>query len=201
MAEPIDQEIEAIKSVLSALSPLSEKARISVLDYVSKRLNLPTSTASPISSLPSPAEQLSKEDKPNGIHQKDVHISALKEHKSPRSANEMAALVAYYLGNVAPQDQRKSTINQSDIETYFKIAKFPLPKSVRMTLINAKISGYFDSVSDGEYKLNAVGYNLVEHNLPRSQKTGPGRSRKGGKRSKSSQRPTPSKVKRAKKSR
>ena len=42
MAEPIDQEIEAIKSVLSALSPLSEKARTSVLDYVSKRLNLPT---------------------------------------------------------------------------------------------------------------------------------------------------------------
>jgi hypothetical protein len=33
-------------------------------------------------------------------------------------------------------------------------------------LIDAKASGYFESASRGEYKLNAVGYNLVAHNLP-----------------------------------
>ena len=201
MVEPIDQEIDAIKSVLSALSPLSEKARISVLDYVSKRLSLPASRTFPISPLSPAAEQRSVADKPTGVYQPEVHILELKEQKNPRSANEMAALVAYYLGNVAPQAQQKSTINQNDIETYFKIGKYPLPKSVRMTLINAKTSGYLDSVSDGEYKLNAVGYNLVEHNLPGSRKASPGRSQKGGKRNKSSRRPTPSKVKRAKKSR
>ena len=36
MADPIDQEIEAIRAVLAALSPRSEKARVSVLDYVTK---------------------------------------------------------------------------------------------------------------------------------------------------------------------
>ena len=201
MAEPIDQEIEAIKSVLSALSPLSEKARTSVLDYVSKRLNLSTSAPPPIPPLPPATEQLSKADKPTGTHQQDVHILALKEQKNPRSANEMAALVAYYLGNVAPQDQRKNTINQKDIETYFKIGKFPLPSRVGMTLVNAKTSGYFDSLSDGEYKLNAVGYNLVTHSMPRSSKASPGRSANRVKRNIPPQKRRPSQAKRAKKSR
>ena len=201
MAEPIDQEIEAIKSVLSALSPLSEKARISVLDYVSKRLNLPTAGTSSISSLLPPVEQLSKADKPAGVHPPEVHILELKEQKSPRSANEMAALVAYYLGNVVPEDQRKNTINQKDIETYFKIGKFPLPNRVDMTLVNAKTSGYFDSLSDGEYKLNAVGYNLVEHSMPRSSKATPGRSTNRVKRNISSQKRRQSQAKAAKKNR
>lgn len=201
MPEQIDQEIEAIKSVLSALSPLSDKARISVMDYVSKRLNLPTAGTSSISPLPPPAEQLSTADKPAGVHQPEIHILELKEQKSPRSANEMAALVAYYLGNIAPQDERKSTVNQKDIETYFKIGKFPLPSRVDMTLVNAKTSGYFDSLSDGEYKLNAVGYNLVEHSMPRASKATPGRSANRVKRNIPSQKRRPSKAKSIKKSR
>lgn len=199
MAEPIDQEIEAIKSVLSALSPLSEKARTSVLDYVSKRLNLPTPDI--FKNPPPGGEQMNMEGKPPGEHQQEVHILQLKNQKNPRSANEMAALVGYYLGNVAPQDQRKKTISQSDLETYFKIGKFPLPSRVNMTLVNAKAAGYFDSVSDGEYKLNPVGYNLVVHSMPRSSKASSGKSAKVGKRSKTPQRRSPSKSKRAKKSR
>ena len=201
MAEPIDQEIEAIKSVLSALSPLSEKARASVLDYVSKRLNLSTSGTPPIPPLPPAPKQLSTADKPTGTHPQDVHILELKEQKSPRTANEMAALVAYYLGNVVPEDERKTTINQKDIETNFKIGEFPLPKSVRMTLINAKTAGYFDSVTDGEYKLNPVGYNLVVHSMPRSSKASPGRSANRVKRNIPSQKRRPSQAKRSKKSR
>src|SRR5262245_47948010 len=45
MSEPLDLEIEAIKAVLAALAPLSEKARVSVLDYVTRRLELPTQPA------------------------------------------------------------------------------------------------------------------------------------------------------------
>ncbi len=79
----------------------------------------------------------------------------------------MAAIVAYYLMNIAPHDKRKETINQKDIVTQFKIASFPLPRQVRVTLQNAKNAGYFDLVGDGEYKLNAVGHNLVAHSMPR----------------------------------
>lgn len=181
MSESVDQEIQAIKAVLAALSALSEKARVSVLEYVVKRLDVtltrePQSSPHRIGSTPrasvTPASEL-----PTAA----PHIKQFKEEKRPRSANEMAALVGYYLANVLPVGQRKNTINQKDIETYFKIAGFPLPQQVRVTLPNAKAAGYFDLAGDGEYKLNAVGHNLVAHSMPRgrsSESKGAARRRK-----------------------
>jgi hypothetical protein len=168
MSEAVDKEIHAIKSVLAALEPLDGPARTSVLDYVIRRLSiamaapgLNTAATSPTTASPlTPAIAA-----PGGAS--TPHIEALKNEKSPRSANEMAALVAYYLSHVVPPEQRKNAINTQDIETYFKIASFPLPRQVRVTLQNARNAGYFDSVGNGEYRLNAVGYNLVAHNMPR----------------------------------
>jgi len=78
----------------------------------------------------------------------------------------MAALVAYFLSDLAPESKKKSTVTTKDMETYFKIAGYRLPKALQQLLGNAKNAGYFDPVGTGEYKLNAVGYNLVVHNLP-----------------------------------
>jgi hypothetical protein len=80
----------------------------------------------------------------------------------------MAALVAYYLAEVATGTDRKPAIEISDIEKYFKQAGFRLPRTLKMTLVNAKNAGYFDGVGEGKYKLNPVGYNLVAHSLPRT---------------------------------
>jgi len=181
MSEPVDQEIAAIKAVLSALGPLSEKARVSVLEYVVKRLELPAGLGLQLTHLQpnQPLQELPLKETPPS------HIKDLKSQKKPRSANEMSAIVAYYLSNLAPADKRKATINPKDIETYFKIAEFPLPEQVRATLPNAKNAGYFDSAGAGEYKLNAVGHNLVAHSMPRGsgsegkpKKRRSGRSRK-----------------------
>ena len=90
----------------------------------------------------------------------------------------MAALVAYYLANVVPVSDRKQTVSAKDVETHFKIAGFPLPKAVRVTLQNARTAGYFDSAGEGEYRLNAVGHNLVVHNLPRGEGSKATRRRK-----------------------
>ncbi len=171
MSEPVDQEIEAIKVVLAALAPLSEKARASVLDYVTRRLDL-TGPVAPATHSAAGSPPLAAAS-PGGGAAPTVHIKDFKDQRRPRSANEMAAVIAYYLANVAPQDQRKQTINQKDVETYFKIATFPLPRQVRATLPNAKNAGYFDLVGDGEYKLNAVGHNLVAHSMPRGASKAP----------------------------
>ncbi len=162
MADAIDQEIEAIKVVLVALSPLSEKARASVLEYVTRRLAVSVAErkdGASVSNVAVSAASASSVD--------TIHLKTLKEQKKPRSANEMAALVAHFLENQAPEKERKSTINQEDIKTYFKIAEFRLPRTLRVTLPNAKNAGYFDSAGDGEYRLNAVGHNLVVHSMPR----------------------------------
>jgi hypothetical protein len=169
MSDPVDNEIEAIKSVLEALTPLSPKARSSLLEYIIKRLDISTPDRGErhepaVGTIPG---RLS-ENKPTPTPAV-VHIEQFKDQKKPRSANEMAALVAYYLTNIAPEDDRKETVNQKDIETYFKIAKFQLPKKIQFTLSNAKKTGYFDNTSEGEYKLSAVGHNLVVHSMPRGE--------------------------------
>lgn len=179
----VEKEIEAIRAVLTALEPLSESARSSVLDYVLKRLGITlTAFSTPQGSVApgqSGAGSPSAGPSPAGPVA-GSHIEALKNEKKPRSANEMAALVAYYLANLALPDQRKNAINTQDVETYFKIAKFPLPKQIRVTLQNARNAGYLDSTGDGEYKLNAVGHNLVVHNMPRGAEHSSKRGRKGG---------------------
>ena len=171
-----DSELLAIRSVLSALVPLKRESRTRVLDYVFKRLGLVTgmgqqgSTDSIAIESPSPAGGVSSVPMPVSDQQQDIR--SLTEQRSPKSANEMAALVAYYLAEVAPEQYRKQAISSDDIKTYFKQARFKLPSSAKMTLVNAKNSGYLESTGTaGFYKLNPVGYNLIVHSLlPRSDK-------------------------------
>ena len=172
MAEHIDKEIEAIRAVLLALEPLSPEVRTSVLGYVLKRLQIalaPVQQTDVSTPAPSADARLGAAEATARAEQQTTpaHIKDLKENKKPRSANEMAALVAYYLENVAPSKERKDRIITKDIETYFKIAGFRLPEKPQFTLGNAKAAGYLDAVGNGEYKLNAVGYNLVVHSMPR----------------------------------
>lgn len=189
MTEQVDQEIQAISAVLSALTPLSPKARESVLEYVTKRLEISPTTlpAQPITPPATSAHGPAPSDAPLP---QVAHIEQLREEKKPRSANEMAALVAYYVSHLAPPGERKETVNTKDIERYFKIAKFRLPKTIRVTLQNAKNAGYLDAAGEGEYKLNPVGYNLVVHSMPRGPTKGAAPSKRGkGKRKSKSSRP------------
>lgn len=187
--EQIEQEIAAIKTVLEALDPLKPEIRQNVLDYVVRRLKI-------VIKAEDGGEAPAAGDKAMGapavpaippVAGAPIHIRAFKEQKNPSSAAEMSAIVAYYIANLVPQAERRERIAIRDIETYFKIAEFPLPKKVEMTLVNAKAAGYFDSVGNGEYKLNAVGHNLVAHNLPRragaalpARRAGTRRSRRPG---------------------
>jgi hypothetical protein len=173
MPEKIDEEVDAIKAVLLALEPLTSDARVSVMDYVSKRLGI---SARVSAELPSTVVRPLSGAQLLPIAPQEVHLKEFTKQKSPRSANEMAAVVAYYLGELVALPQRKKSITADDIKTYFKIGDFPLP-DVRFTLPNAKNAGYFDALGDGEYQLNAVGHNLVAHSLPRSGTT---KSRRAG---------------------
>lgn len=93
-------------------------------------------------------------------------IRTLKADKKPGSAREMACVVAFYLQELAPQNERKESVSSADLEKYFKHANFKLPERMTQVLPDAKSAGYFDSPARGAYKLNAVGYNLVAHKLP-----------------------------------
>ncbi|HEY7949530.1 MAG TPA: hypothetical protein VID51_01715 [Solirubrobacterales bacterium] len=90
----------------------------------------------------------------------------------------MAAIVGYYLAEVAPESERKTELGTADIEKYFKQAQHRLPEAPGKTLPNAMAAGYFDSAGRGLYSLNPVGHNLVAHGLPRASSSAPPRKRR-----------------------
>jgi hypothetical protein len=156
-----DQELEAISRVIAALEPLDDQGRSRVLEYVLKRLQMAAVRApAPIQET---AHTTSASSKTRGV----VDIRSLKEEKMPQSLNQMAALVAYYLSELAPEGEKSATINTNVLRRYLKVAGFHLPRDIRYTLINAAAAGYLDKVGGGEYRLNPVGYNLIVHGLPR----------------------------------
>jgi hypothetical protein len=188
MVEQIDKEVEAIKVVLTALEPLTPQLRSSVVEYVMKRLGVSVEGQGQPGAPLQPPLQPDLRIRGSGsadLGATPIHIKVFKETKKPRSANEMAALVAYYLSDLAPPGARKHTINTKDIETYFKIAEFPRPEHVKVTLQNAKTAGYFDAIGEGEYKLNAVGHNLVVHSMPRGATAGTATKKKRSKKNRS----------------
>jgi hypothetical protein len=158
----VDNELKAISTIVDALRPLSEKERQRVLEYVAGRFGIPLleETASLPHSYPGTTAPV-----PQQVPLRISDIRSLKEAKAPKSANEMAALVAYYVSELAPADQRSKQINKGDIERYFKTAGFRLPADAAFTLVNAKNAGYLDTAGAGQYTLNPVGYNLVVHRM------------------------------------
>jgi hypothetical protein len=157
-----DEEVAAIQSIVQALEPLDSEARGRVISYVFSRLGLRASVG-----LASPRAEAPPLHEVNETAPQLVDPRSFKQQKDPRSAIEMAAVVAYYLAEVAPPMERKDSIDAEDVKRYFKLAQFPLPGKVHMTLVHTKNAGYIDSVGEGRYRLNSVGYNLVAHNLPR----------------------------------
>lgn len=174
-----DPELHAMQQVIKALELLETDARTRVLTYVFQRLGLSLATPNcipPLETLPpSPAASTAA---PASAGAAVADIRTLKEAKQPKSDNQMAALVAYYLKEVAPVNDREDSISQDDIEKYFKQAGFPLPKRPDMTLVNSKQAGYFDSAGVGLYKLNPVGHNLVVHGMPSASGDGNRRVKK-----------------------
>lgn len=168
---PVDPELQAISEIVAALSSLTGEQRTSALAYVFRRFDAP----------PLQYSAPMRQDKPGASHEPaNQHqatqgqesatgairdIRTLREAKAPKSGIQMAALVAYYVSELAPEGERKQEITKSDVERYFKMAGFSLPADAGFTLNNAKNAGYLDSAKAGHYKLNPVGYNLVAHRM------------------------------------
>lgn len=165
---------QAIDQMLNALIPLDEAARRTALTAVCMQLSISDSALIPIS--PSSQAEASTSaayispsvSSSSNPPRHKVDIRALKEEKRPNSARQMACIVAFYLQELAPEGERKDSVNSQDLERFFKQAGYKLPTKMAQVLIDVKGAGHMDSAGRGEYKLNAVGYNLVAHKLPSS---------------------------------
>jgi hypothetical protein len=105
-----------------------------------------------------------------------VDIRSFFVEKQPSSDIEAAAVAAYFYRYLAPEGERRETIGSELLQEAFRLARRPLPARSIYTLQNARGAGYLDSTGEaGQFRLNAVGYNLVEHTLGAS---GPSDKRK-----------------------
>jgi len=158
----------AIDEMISALSDLNDAERLNAIQTVSRHFKL--AAEAPV---PPPSRQGGESVATEGktVTTRVTDIRAFKEAKQPSTANEMAAVVAYYLQELAPSEQQKREVGVQDVVEYFKQAGFPLPTATKQILHNAKAAGYFRATGGGKFTLNPVGYNLVAHNLPRGEKT------------------------------
>lgn len=175
-ATTADRELDALKAIMGALDGLDGDSIQRVLDYVFSRLSIVAPNR--VTQVTAKAVGLSSaEVQGDTARSRRASIRDLKDQKQPHSSNQMAALVAYYLSEVADESERKDTINAADISKYFKQAGFKLPRATRSALPNAAAAGYFEPAGDGQYRLNAVGYNLVVHGLPRGADSAKRRAR------------------------
>src|SRR5271155_3011657 len=114
-----DRELEAIGTILHALSGLEGESIQRVLDYVFGRLSI-SQTRAPSAAAPTHNIQVAPALAETRHPKNQLSIRDLKEQKQPESSNQMAALVAYYLSEIAPESEFKGSINSSDLEKYFK---------------------------------------------------------------------------------
>ncbi|MBW1913548.1 MAG: hypothetical protein JRI86_01295 [Deltaproteobacteria bacterium] len=163
---------QAIDQIIEALDSLAPDARQTAIDAACSHLGIAKSTSvAPPQVVPQPTAALirtpSLHETPPAHSPKVMDIRTFKESKGPKSAKQMACVVAYYLAELALEGEKRATVTSKVLEKYFKQGKFKLPKTIGQLLPDAKASGYFEAApGKGEYALNAVGYNLVAHNLP-----------------------------------
>lgn len=141
----VEGEEKGVVAIVQALS-----------DAVRAGRKAPGSVVEPAT--PEPSPRLSQTD-----------IRTFFEEKQPSSDVEAAAVAAYYYKYLAPPEKRKETIEAATLEEAFRHARRRLPARAAYTLVNARNAGYLDSTGDGSYRLNPVGFNLVEHTLGRGE--------------------------------
>jgi hypothetical protein len=165
---------QAIDEVIAALEPLDEAARSTAIRAACEHLGITSplmgGTHRNLAAAPEAADEVASTAAPKNPVAPSVHdIRSFRTLKQPKSAVEMACLVAYYLESMAPPEHRKAAIATADLEKYFKQAGHPLSKRMPQVLVDARGAGYFDVAERAQYKLNPVGHNLVVHSLPRTK--------------------------------
>lgn len=177
MVEDIEAELKAMKTMVETLEPLKPEVRSRVIDYAFKVLGIepPHDASSRLSAAAAIAQlpQLTQPpptppptyhaQHPRGTGLTDIH--SFKEAKDPKTATQMVAVVAYYLAHIANPPQ--TFITAEDVDTYFRQGRYPMPASKPQALVNTKRAGYLEQIEHGRYRLNSVGFNLVEHKMPK----------------------------------
>jgi hypothetical protein len=153
---------DAAKAIANVLRRLDKTKQSLAMRFVSEELGLPATlhVAAPPSTSHEPHSILPSSPAPTAQH--STNFEAFYRQKKPESDLQFAAIVAYFYRFEVPEAQRLDSI---DADVLMKEARAikdrKRPASPQQTLVNAKNAGYLEAVGNGNYKLTAVGENLV----------------------------------------
>ena len=102
-----------------------------------------------------------------------MDIRSFVDQKQPKSDVQFATVTAYYHRFEADESKRKDTITADDLQEAARLAQHDRFKEPYVPLQNAAIQGYLDRAGRGEFRINAVGENLVAMALPGGKENGP----------------------------
>lgn len=176
---------EEIKAILHGRDKIEQER---IVRWVSESLGIvvsPGGTPAPIAPqthTPSPQPQTPQ----LGAAGMKKDIKSFVTEKCPKSDVQFAAVAAYFYRFEVSQADRKEVILPQDLQDAGRQARGFGFKKPLVTLNNAVALGYFDRGGRGEFKLNAVGENLVAMTLPGTDANGSKLNRRRKKVTKSS---------------
>jgi hypothetical protein len=158
---------EEIKAILHDKDKIEQER---IIRWVTESLGL-VAVPNPIAGAPAPPTAVS------AIPAAHAHTAVTPPHrakdiktfvneKNPKSDVQFAAVAAYFYRFESSPGERKEVIVPQDLDQAGRQARGYSFKNARATLNNAVMLGYFDRAGDGQFKLNAVGENLVAMTLP-----------------------------------
>lgn len=160
---------DEIKAILNGRDP-AEQERI--MRWVNESLGLSPapkiigSTAPPAATSPQSPNVTSVAPPSHAIPPAKKDIRSFVDEKKPKNDVQFASVAAYFYRFAAPEAERQDVIIAKDLDNAGRLARGYGFKKPLQTLSNARKLGYFDSAGRGEFKLNAVGENLVAMALP-----------------------------------
>lgn len=158
-------DLEAVRIIATALTPFKQPDQERIIRWAREKIGLPTDTK-PTETLPIGGGSQAAAHPTAATPQHGATIKHFVEHKSPKSDNQFAAVVAYFHRFEASGTERKDTISADDLLEACRKANRKRIKNPNQTLVNAHHGGLLDKEGQGAYTINSVGENLVAMALP-----------------------------------
>lgn len=159
-------DLEAVRTICTALEPFDESERLQIIRWACERLGIKFAAATPSPGQTFQTPPATGSTPLTGVHEGAKDIKSFLNEKSPNSANQLVAAVAYYHKFEAPATERKNAITKDDLLDACRKSQRERPKFPNQVMVNASAFGLVDKVDTGTYEINAVGENLVAVSMP-----------------------------------
>jgi hypothetical protein len=160
-------DLEALRSVVTALEPFDVPDRERIVRWACEKLSITVPGVSPVRVEPqaaTPPTSLPASAPVQPSARRDLRTFIAE--KAPAGDTHFATAVAYYYQFEAPESERKNSITAADLTEACRLADRTRLQNPGQTLRNTLQAGLLDRAEPGTFKINAVGENLVAMALP-----------------------------------